>query len=153
MNSLAIVETPAGINRLFYLATLISNVLYKNSAVDHQTLATYIHRIMEKNHPAKPPAPGELPPEVTFGRNLIGFNAEQEQRLQVAKVQAALLQLGFSIGKVDGKYGPQTKAGVKAFQKKQHLKIDGEINEKLLEQLKVAVENVPPTDSSKTDRE
>ena len=113
MNSLAIVETPAGINRLFYLTTVISNVLYKNSAVDHQTLATYIHRMVEKDHPPKPPAPGELPPEVTFGRNLIGFGAEQEARLQVAKAQAALLQLGYDVGKVDGKNGSNTKAAVK----------------------------------------
>ena len=118
MNSLAIVETPAGVNRLFYLSTLISNVLYKNSAVDHQTLATYIHRIMEADHPPKPPEPGELTPEVTFGRNLIGFNAEQAERLQVARAQAALSQLGYNVGKVDGKYGSKTKAAVKAFQKK-----------------------------------
>jgi hypothetical protein len=52
MNSVAIIETPAGENRLFYIATLISNVLLKNSAVDHQTLATRIHRLIEKAHPA-----------------------------------------------------------------------------------------------------
>jgi hypothetical protein len=149
MNSLAIVETPAGINRLFYLTTLISNVLYKNSAVEHQTLATYIHRIVEADHPPNPPAPGKLPPEVTFGRNLIGFSAEQEERLQVANAQAALLQLGYNTGKVDGQYGPNTKAAVKAFQKAQHLKVDGKIDDTLLKQLTMAIENLPPDDSSK----
>jgi hypothetical protein len=151
MNSVAIVETPAGVNRLYYLVTLISNVLYKNSAVDHQTLATYIHRLVEADHPPKPPAPGELPPEVTFGRNLIGFSAEQEERLQVAKAQAALLQLGYQVGQVDGKYGSQTKAAVKAFQKKQHLKADGKINDKLQEQLTMAIENLPPGDPSQPE--
>ncbi|MBW2429048.1 MAG: peptidoglycan-binding protein [Deltaproteobacteria bacterium] len=152
MNSAAIVETPAGVNRLYYLVTLISNVLYKNSAVDHQTLATYIHRLVEANHPPQPPAPGELPPEVTFGRNLIGFSAEQQERLQVANAQAALSQLGYNVGPVDGKYGSQTMSAVKAFQKKQHLKVDGKINDKLLEQLTIAIENLAPADPSQPDR-
>ena len=50
MNSIAIVETPAGKRDLYYMVTLTSNVLRKNSAVDHQSLATRIHRIMEKRH-------------------------------------------------------------------------------------------------------
>jgi hypothetical protein len=98
MNSVAIVETPAGINRLHYLSTLISNVLSTNSAVAHQTLATYIHRQIEADHPPQPPAPGELPAEVTFGRNLIGYTAEQEDRLKIAEVQAALQKLGYNVG-------------------------------------------------------
>ena len=148
MNSLAIVETPAGVNRLYYLVTLISNVLYKNAAVDHQTLATYIYRLVDGDHPGKPPAPGELPPEVTFGQNLIGFSGEQKERLQVAKAQVALLQLGYNVGAVDGKSGSKTKAAVKAFQKRKHLKVDGEINDQLLEQLSMAIENLPPPDPS-----
>jgi hypothetical protein len=51
MNSIAIVETPAGESRLHYIVTLISNVLRKNSAVAHQSLATHIHRMIEKEHP------------------------------------------------------------------------------------------------------
>ncbi len=51
MNSIAIVEYPPGENRLFYIATLISNVLRKNSAVDHQTLGMRIHRLIEKANP------------------------------------------------------------------------------------------------------
>jgi hypothetical protein len=152
MNSAAIVEAPAGVNRLYYLVTLISNVLYKNSAVDHQTLATYIHRLVEADHPPQPPAPGELPSEVTFGQNLLGFSAEQQERLQVANAQAALLQLGYNVGPVDGKYGPQTMSAVKAFQKKQHLKVDGKINDKLLEQLTTAIENLPSAGPSQPDR-
>ena len=52
MNSAAIVESPAGSARLHYIVTMTSNVLRKNSAVDHQTLATRIHRIIEKDHGA-----------------------------------------------------------------------------------------------------
>jgi N-acetyl-anhydromuramyl-L-alanine amidase AmpD len=151
MNSVAIIETPAGVNRLYYLVTLISNVLYKNSAVDHQTLATYIHRLIEADHPAKTAPPGELPPEVTFGRNLIGFNAEQEERLQIATVQAKLLKLGYEVGEIDGKLGPRTKAAIKSFQDKQGLKADGKISAKLMKQLETAIGSMPPTDSVQPD--
>ena len=58
MNSVAIVEYPAGDNRLFYISTLISNVLRKNSAVDHQTMGTRIQRLIEKAHPEPEPAAG-----------------------------------------------------------------------------------------------
>ena len=131
MNSVAIVETPAGLSRLYYLATLISNVLYKNSAVDHQTLATYIHRLIETDHPPKPTAPGELPEEVTFGGNLIGFNAETEERMQIARVQAALHKLGYNVGKVDGKLGSKTRAAIRSFQKEHHLSVNGKITPEL----------------------
>jgi len=44
MNSVAIVERPDG---RVYLVALMSNVLRKNSAVDHQTLATEIDKILQ----------------------------------------------------------------------------------------------------------
>ncbi len=152
MNSVAIVETPAGVNRLFYLATLISNVLYKNSAVDHQTLATYIHRMIEADHPADPTPPGQLPPQLTFGRNLIGFSEKQAERIQIATAQATLMELGFDVGKIDGKLGPKTTKAIKAFQKKQAMKTDGKITEKLLEQLNAAAKRSPPADPAQPDR-
>ena len=52
MNSIAIVESPAGDYKLNYIVTLVSNVLRKNSAVAHQTLATRIQRLLEKYHPS-----------------------------------------------------------------------------------------------------
>ena len=45
MNSVAIVEHPEG---RIYCVALMSNILKKNSAVEHQTLATYIDRILSK---------------------------------------------------------------------------------------------------------
>jgi len=51
MNSLAVIEDPPGDTKLFYVVTVLSNVLKKNSAVDHQTLATRIHRLMQQAHP------------------------------------------------------------------------------------------------------
>ena len=46
MNSVAIVEQPDG---RIYMVALMSNILKQNSAVEHQTLATYIDRIIAKN--------------------------------------------------------------------------------------------------------
>ena len=51
MNSVAIIETSDSGQPLDYIVTLISNILRKNSAVDHQTLGTRIHRLIEKAHP------------------------------------------------------------------------------------------------------
>ncbi len=54
MNSTAIIEAPAKERRIHYIVTLMSNVLRRNSAVDHQTLATRIHRLMLAEHPPLP---------------------------------------------------------------------------------------------------
>ena len=62
MNSLAIIENDTAGRRLNYIVALISNVLRVNSAVDHQTLGTRIHRIIERAHPLPEPevqAPAE----------------------------------------------------------------------------------------------
>jgi hypothetical protein len=56
MNSVAVVESPAGDHQLHYISTLVSNVLRRNSAVEHQTMATRIHRLIEKANPAAKPA-------------------------------------------------------------------------------------------------
>ena len=45
--SLTIVESPAAKRRHYYMVVVMSNVLRKNSAVAHQTLATRIHRLIE----------------------------------------------------------------------------------------------------------
>ncbi len=57
MNSVAIIESPAQTRRLYYMVTLTSNVLRRNSAVDHQSFATRIHRLIEGMHAAEPMAP------------------------------------------------------------------------------------------------
>lgn len=51
MNSVAIVESPAGEPRMFYLVAINSNVLKKNSAVQHQTLATRLHALLKGLRP------------------------------------------------------------------------------------------------------
>ncbi len=47
MNSVAVVESPAGEPRLFYMVAITSNVLKRNSAVEHQTLATRLHALLQ----------------------------------------------------------------------------------------------------------
>ncbi len=46
MNSVAIIESP----ELYYMVAITSNVLRKNSAVEQQTLATRLHRLMQRLH-------------------------------------------------------------------------------------------------------
>ena len=108
--------------------------------------------MIEADHPPEPTPPGQLSSELTFGRNLIGFSEKQAERVQIATVQSALLELGLDVGKIDGKLGPKTTKAIKAFQKKQTMKTDGKITEKLLEQLKVAVERLGPADPSQPER-
>lgn len=64
MNSVAIVEAPAGERKLHYIVTLMSNVLRRNSAVDHQTFATRLHRLIEAYHKPRlesQPGPDPVP--------------------------------------------------------------------------------------------
>lgn len=53
LNSVVTVESPAGDPNLFYMVVVMSNVLRKNSAVVHQTLAMRIHRLIEAHHRSK----------------------------------------------------------------------------------------------------
>lgn len=46
MNSVAIIESPG----LYYMVTITSNVLRKNSALEQQTLATRLHQLMQSLH-------------------------------------------------------------------------------------------------------
>jgi len=55
MNSVATVETFDRNPQLHYITILLSNVLKKNGAVEHQTLATRIHRLIESRHPVAIP--------------------------------------------------------------------------------------------------
>jgi hypothetical protein len=68
MNSTAIVEVGNRQPELHYIAVVLSNVLRRNSAVEHQTLGTRIHRLVESLHPAQAapePAPVTKPAETS----------------------------------------------------------------------------------------
>ena len=60
MNSVAIVEHPAGARRLYYMVTIVSNVLRRNSASVHMELAARLQKLVESLHavPAAAAAPG-----------------------------------------------------------------------------------------------
>jgi len=53
MNSVAIVEHPAGGRRLYYMVTVVSNVLRRNSASVHMELATRLQKLLASLHPAE----------------------------------------------------------------------------------------------------
>ncbi len=59
MNSIAIVESPVGQDRLYYMASVLSNVLRKNSAQDHRDLARAVQGMLLADHPPKPLAAGD----------------------------------------------------------------------------------------------
>jgi peptidoglycan hydrolase-like protein with peptidoglycan-binding domain len=48
--------------------------------------------------------------------------------MTLEQAQARLNELGFKIGKVDGRFGPRTRAGLKRFQKEQGLPVTGELD-------------------------
>jgi len=55
MNSVAIIEQEIDGVKLRYMVIVISNVLRQNSAVDHQTLGTEVHRLIKQEHQVKSP--------------------------------------------------------------------------------------------------
>ena len=59
---------------------------------------------------------------------------------QVKRLQRALKQLGYTVGKVDGTYGTSTQAAVQAFQKASKLTADGVLGPKSLRALKQALQ-------------
>ncbi len=141
MNSLAIIETPAGQNRLHYMVSVLSNVLRKNSAQDHRDLARAVHGMLLHDHPVQPPGPGELPLSATFGEGFIGYEAERQAVQLKFETQEALLGLGYEIGEIDGVIGTNTRKAIKDFQQTQGLTANGMPSEKLVLQMrKVAQE-------------
>ena len=53
MNSVAIVESPAVGRELYYMSALVTNILRKNSAAEHQALATRIQQLIAADHKKK----------------------------------------------------------------------------------------------------
>ena len=53
----------------------------------------------------------------------------------VLEAQIALASLGISTGPVDASMGSQTRAGIRAFQAREHLPVDGDLNEATLQRL------------------
>jgi hypothetical protein len=131
MNSVAIIETPAGQDRLYYMVTVLSNVLRKNSAQDHRDLARAIHARLLSEHPPKTNADGARA-SAGFGEGFIGYEAERAALTLKTDTQEALLALGYDIGDIDGAIGARTRAAIRAFQKSQGLEANGNPSAALL---------------------
>jgi hypothetical protein len=136
MNSVAIIETPAGQNRLFYMVAVLSNVLRKNSASDHRDLARAVHGMLLGDHPKKPVPQGELPPAATYGEGFIGYESELQQARFKFEVQEALNDLGYDTGGIDGRLGPATRKAIRAFQAAEGLPVDGKPSQELLARMR-----------------
>ena len=46
MNPTAIIESPAGGRKIYYMSALVTNILRKNWAVEHQELATRLQQLI-----------------------------------------------------------------------------------------------------------
>ena len=122
MNSIAIVESPVGQDRLYYMASVLSNVLRKNSAQDHRDLARAVQGMLLADHPPKPLAAGELAPSLRYGQNFIGYQEERKELQLRVDTQEALLALGYEIGDI---VGSQTRKAIRSFEKAQGLQATG----------------------------
>jgi hypothetical protein len=129
MNSVAIIETPAGADRLYYMVTVLSNVLKKNSAQDHRDLARAVHHMLLTDHP------GRATITANFGEGFIGYEAERAEIRMKGDVQEALVALGYDIGEIDGVIGPHTQKAIRAYQREQGLPVDGKASAGLLEHM------------------
>ncbi len=140
MNSLAVIETPAGQNQLFYIVTVLSNVLRKNSAQDHRDLARALHGKLSRDHPPQPLAQGERDPKLSYGEGFIGYEAERRDLRIKVDTQEALIALGYDIGEIDGRIGPATRKAIQSFQKAQGMTPDGAVSQCLVERMRKVAE-------------
>jgi hypothetical protein len=134
MNSIAVVESPAGQNSLFYMTAVLSNVLRKNSAQDHRDLARAIQQQLMADHP------GSAPDSLTFGKDFIGYAEERKGIELKAQTQEALIALGYEIGEIDGVIGRNTRSAIQQFQKSQGLTADGVASPQLLERMRTVAQ-------------
>jgi len=135
MNSIAVIETPAGQDRLFYMVSVLSNVLRKNSAQDHRDLARAIHGYLLGIHPEKP-GPDGKPLSASYGEGFIGYEAEQAALALKTDTQEALIALGYEIGEIDGVIGRGTRAAIKKFQQSQGIPANGKPSPELIQSMR-----------------
>lgn len=59
----------------------------------------------------------------------------------VLSLQSALKNLGYNVGSIDGKFGPQTQSAVKDFQSDHSLTVDGVVGSQTWTQLDLALQD------------
>lgn len=136
MNSAAIVEAPAGQNHLFYMTSVLSNVLRKNSAQDHRDMARAIHARLLRDHPMPETGADGRPYSASYGENFIGYAEERRAAALKFEVQEALIDLGHEIGEIDGQIGPKTRAAIRSFEKQQGMTVTGQPSEAVLAKMR-----------------
>jgi hypothetical protein len=101
-----------------------------------------------KSHPASPPTTPTTTPTTTHAappHHVVPAPTGQLKPgatgAQVKRLQRALKHLGYSVGTIDGDYGPSTQAAVQKFQKASGLTADGVLGPKTLAALKKALQN------------
>lgn len=95
-----------------------------------------------------PETPESTEPETTVVPNLAVCHLRYTGTNDVATVQQSLLNQGYSIEKVDGKIGPNTRAAVSAFQTAEGITVDGSISEetrKKLARRSITCDSTPAT--------
>lgn len=92
--------------------------------------------------PAPTPAPGTwggFPysvPGATGERLPAPVQERPLTRAEISEIQAALNSFGFNTGAVDGIYGPNTAAGVRAYQQSAGLPVNGQLSVALLQRVR-----------------
>ena len=112
------------------LAAALAVVLTATAAQAQQNMIDY----MPNNTPPAPSASGVMDMNPSFNPYT---GAAESNRSQVSAVQAELKARGYRI-KIDGAYGPKTRAAVKSFQRKHRLQVDGQIGPQTLHALGLA---------------
>ncbi|MDQ6423102.1 S8 family serine peptidase [Paenibacillus sp. LHD-117] len=105
------------------IARFLSEDTYRGNAKDPLSLNLYTYTI---NNPLKYYDPS--------GHNYIDRG---DKGKEVKEVQQKLKDMGFNVA-VDGSFGPQTEAAVKAFQKSMGIKVDGSVGNQTLSVLNAA---------------
>lgn len=72
--------------------------------------------------------------DAALGDRLLGRGAKGSE---VTELQKRLVQLGYVLGKADGKFGPKTEAAVRRFQKERGLRVDGLAGPQTVKELKL----------------
>jgi lipoprotein-anchoring transpeptidase ErfK/SrfK len=100
----------------------------------------------ERSRPVEPAALPSIRPEPTVAKQIPreeagtnsgtqGAGAFPRPAQDVVEAQVALGRLGISPGSIDGLYGPQTRAAVCAFQRRERIRVNGELDSATLGRL------------------
>ncbi len=136
MNSVAIIETPAGQNRLFYSRRRAVECLEEELRPGSPRSRSGRSQHASGDNPPKPISPGGRAPETSYGIGFIGYEEERRGMELKLETQEALLALGYEIGEIDGIIGSGTRGAIRSFQKAQGDPADGKPSAALLEKMR-----------------